>query len=85
MAVKTEETPITITLGNLLKIFTDEKTSNNTFQDQALLGKDACTFLYGDITKVSSSINKIRKCPPSSAGSGNKLMIARFRLSMAVN
>lgn len=62
MAVKTENKPITITLGNLLKIFTDETTSNNTSEDQALLGKDACTFLYGDITEGSPSINRIRNC-----------------------
>jgi len=62
MAAKTENTPITITLGNLLKIFTDEKTSNNTFQDQVLLGGDACKVLYQDIKNGSSSINRIRNC-----------------------
>lgn len=61
MANITERTPITITLGNLLKAFTNKGISKNTKYDRLLLGK-ACDYLYEDIKEGSVSIDRIRNC-----------------------
>lgn len=61
MANITERTPITITLGNLLKVFTNKGISKNTKYDRLLLGK-ACDYLYEDIKEGSVSIDRIRNC-----------------------
>lgn len=61
MTAITEKKPITITLGNLLEIFTNEK-KDSISPDKALLGEDACNALYKGIKERSASISRIRNC-----------------------